>query len=234
MPPDQVAFHLDGVVDVVDAGEHRPGRHQGRVDARLEAAVHQLGDGEQPDGVPQLAGVAEVGRLEAGDPLAVHLVRVDPGVERQRREDRQLVGRVDPLHVVGGIGLGVAEILGLSERRPEVEPGRAHPGDDVVGRAVDDRGDPADVVRQQVQLERPDDRDAAADARLVGDVEPLAGRRRHDRRAVLRHHLLVGRDDVLAAARWRGGCSRGPAARRPSSRRRCGFPDRPARRPDRP
>src|SRR3546814_6052852 len=42
--------------------------------------------------------------------------------ERQRREDRQLVRRVDAVDVEAGIGLGIAEPLRLGEHAGEVLP----------------------------------------------------------------------------------------------------------------
>jgi hypothetical protein len=73
-----------------------------------------------------------------------------------------------------------------------------HAGEDVVGRAVDDRADRRDPVRQEVAAQRRDERDPAAHARFEHDVEPAAWRFSEQLRAGLRHQFLVRGDHVLA------------------------------------
>ena len=71
--------------------------------------VDAAGDGEQLDRVAEFGGVAEVAGGELGDPFAVDAVGRDPGVEGEAGEDRELVGGVVALDVVGGVRLGVAQ-----------------------------------------------------------------------------------------------------------------------------
>src|SRR5690606_41598626 len=66
-------------------------------------------------------------RGHLADPLAVHLPRGHPGVERQLGEDPGLRGRVVAVDVGGRVGLGVAECGGLVERVGEA---RARLGQD--------------------------------------------------------------------------------------------------------
>ncbi len=54
------------------------------------------------------------------------------------------------------------------------------------------------LVGGEVALERRDDRDAAADAGLVENVDAGAGGHRQELRAVLGHHFLVAGHDVAA------------------------------------
>ena len=49
-------------------------------------------------------------------PSCEHLVDAHVRVERDRREDRDLGGRVRAVHVLGRVGLRVAELLGARER----------------------------------------------------------------------------------------------------------------------
>src|SRR6185369_953254 len=74
----------------------------------------------------------------------------------------------------------------------------AHLGEDEVGGAVDDPGDPLDAVRRQPLAQRLDDRDAAADRGLEGDHHALLLRGGEDLVAVGGEQRLVGGHDVLA------------------------------------
>ena len=100
--------------------------------------------------------------------------------------------------------------------------------EDEVRRAVHDAHHPAEPLAGERLLQRPDQRDAAADGRLevqvealrVGGVEQLAARGGEQ--------LLVRGDDRLARARTRpGSASAAPARCRRSARRRCRRPGRP-------
>ena len=64
----------------------------------------------------------------------------------------------------------------------------------------------------QALAERAQDRDAAADAGLEGDVDAAARRRVEDLRAVQREQRLVGGDDVLAALDRATGSAGAPAS----------------------
>ncbi len=73
-----------------------------------------------------------------------------------------------------------------------------HPGEHVVGGAVHDAGHRADLVAGERVLQRTDDRDAAAHARLEEDVDAGFLRGVHDLLAVRRDERLVRRDHALA------------------------------------
>ena len=64
-------------------------------------------------------GGLHVGGGDLGDALAVDVGGGDPGVERERGQDRGLGGGVEALDVGGRVGLGVPELLGLLERLGE-------------------------------------------------------------------------------------------------------------------
>jgi hypothetical protein len=74
----------------------------------------------------------------------------------------------------------------------------AHLGEDEVGRAVDDAGDPLDAVGGQAFAQRLDDRDAAGDGGFEGDHDALVLGSGKDLVAVLGQQGLVGGHHVLA------------------------------------
>src|SRR3712207_8881332 len=55
--------------------------------------------------------VAEVARRETGDALAVDVGGANVAMEGEAGQDRQLVARILPFDVVGGIRVGVAQVL---------------------------------------------------------------------------------------------------------------------------
>ena len=89
-------------------------------DADADAAVAAFGDAEQLQREAELLGVGEVVGLDRLDPLVGDLGEVDRGVEGEAGEDRHLRRRVGAADVVGGVGLGVAELL-----RPAPAPRRS-------------------------------------------------------------------------------------------------------------
>jgi hypothetical protein len=74
----------------------------------------------------------------------------------------------------------------------------AHLGQDEIGGAVDDAGNPLDAVGRQPFAQRLDDRNAAGHRRLERHHHPLGGCGSEDLGAMHRQQRLVGRDHVLA------------------------------------
>jgi hypothetical protein len=104
---------------------------------------------------------------------------------------------VHAFDVEGRVGLGVAQALRLFQHHVEVQPLVAHLGQDEVGGAVDDAGDPLDAVGRQALAQRLDDRDAAGHGGLEGHHHAL-GVRGEDLGAMHGQQRLVGGDHVLA------------------------------------
>ena len=118
-------------------------------------------------------------------------------MERQRGEDGQLVGCVVALHIRRGIRFRQAQALRVGEHVGIRRALPAHPAEDVVGRAVDDAHHRSDAVGLQRIVHRADDRDRAADARLVVKARAILARRRHDLLPVRCERHLVGCHDGL-------------------------------------
>ena len=109
--------------------------------ARLDPCIGLPRDAQQLDAVAKFAGKRDVERRDAADALDMHRVERDRPAERQRRQDRQLVRRVDAVDVERRIGLGVAQLLRIGEHLGEFAAALAHLGQDVVAGAVEDAGD---------------------------------------------------------------------------------------------
>ena len=98
-----------------------------------------------------------------------------------------------------GIGLGVAELLGLGERVGVALAVARHGGEHEVGRAVDDADQLVDAGRGERLLEHAHDGDGGAGRGLVAQLRAAAVGGHLQLGAVAREQLLVGRDDRDAA-----------------------------------
>ena len=125
-------------------------------------------------------------------------VRLGGDAKGDLRQDGQLVGGVGAVHVERRVGLGVAEPLGLGQRRRVVDAALGHGREDEVPRAVEDALNRRDLIGGQALAEGADDRHAAGHGRLEADG--LAGRRAASNTSPprFRQQRLVRRDHVLA------------------------------------
>ena len=158
---DRLGLDRDRVERPVDRGQRMARVQERRVDADRQAVADPLGGADQLQPEAEVAGVLEVVGLDLLDPLVADLVEVHRRVERQPGEDRHLGRGVAAVDVLGGVGLGVAEPLGLGQRVVERHPGARHLGEDEVGGAVDDPVDAVDRGPRQRLLEHADHRDDA-------------------------------------------------------------------------
>ncbi len=144
----------------------------------------------------ELAGVLHVLARDVLDPLVAHVVEVHGRVERKAREDRHLGRRVLAVDVLGRVGLGVPEPLGLGERVVVRGAGLGHAGEDEVRRAVDDPVQAVDVGGGERLLQHADDRDDPGDRRLEAQLHAVLARARPQLLPVLAEQLLVRGHDV--------------------------------------
>ena len=197
---DGVGLDRDRVERAVDGGQRMLAVEERRVHAHADPAVDALGGADQLQPEPELVRVGHVVGRDVLDPLVDDLVEVDRGRERQPGEDRHLGGGVAARHVVGRVGLRVAQLLGLHQRLLVGDAGARHLGEDVVRRAVDDPVDALDVRGRQRLLQHADHRHDAGHRALEAQLDLVLARARPQLLPVLGEQLLVGRDDVLARA----------------------------------
>ena len=159
-----------------------------------DAAIHLAGDAQQLDAVTEFRGEGDIDRGDAADALDVHRVERHRPAEGERRQDGQLVRRVDAVDVEGGVGLGVAQLLGVGQDFGEFPAAFAHLRQDVVAGAVENAGDALDAVGGQAFADRLDHRDAAGDRGLEGERDVVFLGQGGQGGAVHREHRLVGGD----------------------------------------
>ena len=108
------------------------------------------------------------------------------------------MGGIEAANVKGGIGLGIAFVLGLLQHLGEGAMFLLHLGQDVVAGAVENAVDAADLIAGQGLTQRFDDRDTAGHRGL--EIEGHAVRFRQPRQlgAMLGQQRLVGRHHMFA------------------------------------
>ena len=143
-------------------------------------------------------GVAEILRLQPRNPLPENILRAETAAVGQGRQHREFIRRVDPLHIVSRIRLGVPQALRLGQRLIESPPVPRHPAEDIIGSAVDDCADGINRVGGKFVHQAAHDGNAAAHAGLEQQTDLAFPRQRHQFRPVFRHHFLIGRNHVLA------------------------------------
>src|SRR5690606_36436136 len=179
-------------------GQRAAHADQRGVHAQLDAVVAAASDAQQLDAVTQAGRMLDVFRLELGNALNAGLVELHRNAECQRGQQGQLVRRIDPFDVEGGIGFRIAQTLGFGQYRVEGQAARLHLGEDEVGGAVDDASDPLDAVGGQTFTHRLDDGDAPGHGSLEGHHHAVLAGRVENLVAVHGQHGLVGGHHVLA------------------------------------
>ena len=142
------------------------------------------------------AGVSEIRRCDAGDSLAGDILVADGLAADQRRKDRDLAAGVMSFDVRLGISLRIALLLGFFQRLLETQAVLLHPGQDIVGSAVQDAEHFRDIFLGQAGVDGADQRNAASHARFKeiaavigpGDLQKL--------RSMRRDQLFVGSADA--------------------------------------
>ncbi len=147
--PDRVALYQDRVHRTFHVRNQALQRHQCWMNPQLDTVRSALRNAEQLDAISELLGVRDVFLRQLRDAFGVDRIDVNRHPERDRRQNRELVCRVDTFYVECRVRFGIAEPLRLAERSVEGDPTRAHLGQDKVAGAVDDARNPLDPIGSQ-------------------------------------------------------------------------------------
>ena len=199
-----IPFHQDRVVHPMHPGQGMALGQQGGVNTHIQLGgsvggwAEVLGHGQQLHHVAQLGGIGHITGLKGVDAFGGYGGPRHAAPVGQGTEDGDLVGRIAPLHVGGGIGFGVAQLLGIGEDGPIGGPLIGHPAEDVIGGAVDDPAHLLDAVAAQGLLEGLNDGDSAPYGGLNQHVNALLGGGGGDLFAIAGNDSLVGRHHGFA------------------------------------
>ena len=141
------------------------------------------------------------------DPFTFDFPRRDPLAEGEAGEDRGLERSIAPGDIIGGVGLGVAETLGLGQGVVIAAALFGHRGEDVVGGPVHDAAHHIDVLAGETLGQGANHRDPTSHRCLVHDGYPGPLCRLHDLLAPGGDELLVGGDHGFPRAQ--GGQDQG-------------------------
>ena len=195
--------HILGAVRPGDGGAE--GDEHG-ADAGVDGFAVELGAGDLADGAVELFGVGEVDGFDGGDGLGGDGVGVELDVHGDAGEDAELGAGVVAVNVGGGVGLGVAGVLGVGEDGG-VGGTALHAAEDEVAGAVDDAAEAGDLVAGDALENAGNDRNAAGDGCSVDELDVMLRGYFGEGGAAVGDELLVGGDDGLA----RGESAREPA-----------------------
>ncbi len=143
------------------------------------------------------------GRAGRGAGPVAHALGGDPGAEGEAGEDDELVERVEPLDIGGRVGLGIAARLGVGEDLSVLAALAGHRREHEVRGPVEDAADTPDAVGGEVQRDRAEERDAAADRRLEPERGAGGARDPLQLGPVMGDHVLVRGDHALAGLQGR-------------------------------
>lgn len=196
---DEVSAQVEGVVDVIYGGDGLFEGDEGGVNADADlVGAGFFGDAKEFDFVAEDLGEMELAGADVADAFAVSLGEVYGAAKGDAGEDGRFVEGVESVHVVGGVGFGVAGGLSFGEGVFEAGPALAHAGEDDVGGSVEDSAELEDVVAGELVFEGLDDGDTSADSGFVVEIEAEALGEGEEAIAVLGDHLFVGGDDGFA------------------------------------
>ena len=155
-------------------------------------------DAKQLDAIAQFLGIANILAGQLRNAFGVGLVELHGNAECDGAHDGELVRGINTFNVKGRVSFGIAQFLRLGEHFAKRQALVAHLGQDEIGCAVDDAGNPFDAICGQAFAQCLDDRNPSRHRRLEGhhDALFLCGSEyfitmRRQQRLVGSHHVLA-------------------------------------------
>ena len=187
-----------------------------------------LGVGEESNAITELGERADVGAGHVANARAVHRLGCD--VDRRSASQARITSLCtasQPSTSSDGSASANPRRCASASAWREADPGRAHLGEDDVGRAVDHAVERGDAIAEQASAEERDDRQSRTDSRLEIETRAVLGRRARPRRgpdaaitALLAVTTALPARRAIRSERWRDRCHRSPRRRsRPPGRR---------------
>src|SRR3990172_12941489 len=121
-----------------------------------------FGNGQQFNPVSKLTAELNIDGCDLFNPANEDLFKLKGSPEGEADEDGKFMSGIDPLDVIGGIGLCVSSLLGLSEHFLKGFSFIGHFGKDVVGGPVQNTEARMDPVGHQTLFDGSDKRNASA------------------------------------------------------------------------
>ena len=157
--PHGIRFNQNGIHDAVYIGDQPTFGYQGRMHTQFDPVISAPGYAQVFDTVAKLVGIVHIIAGNLADAFGIDLVKLQGNTKCNRRQDRQLVRRVDTFHIKGRIGFSVSQLLRFCQDCVEVAPLVAHFGKNEITGAINYSGQPFDLVARQPFPHRLDNRD---------------------------------------------------------------------------
>ena len=190
-------------------GQGRLARDEHGTDDGGQARGGLLGAGDLADSRVEFGGVGKIDGGDSGDGASFDLFGVNVDAHGQTHEDGELGARVITGDILGGIGLGIASVLGVGKNGGVVCAG-LHGGEDEVAGAVQDALDAGDAVAGEAVLDAGNNRNATGDGGTEEQMAAVVAGKGFQFRAVEGDEFFVGSDDAPAC----GECATDPAGGR--------------------
>ena len=155
-------------------------------------------DRQQLQFVSEHLAEVDIQGTDRGDAFGINIFQIHVRAKGQIDEDRQLVGSVDTAYIERGVRFSIAGTLSFSQNIGERTLLLGHLCQNVIGGSVDDSINRQDSICSQSLFQSLNDRNAAADARLVTDADSGPPRCLMDLGSVSRQQSLVRCNDVFA------------------------------------
>ena len=137
-------------------------------------------------------------QVQSRDSLCKDLSRQNLPAKGQIRQDADLAAGVHSLHISGGIRLRIALFLGLLQRFGKGGTAAVHPGEDIVGGAIEDAVDFFNLIGGHTLYQRTKDGNSPAHTGFKEVADMITAGQFQQLMAFFRHQFLVGGNHVLA------------------------------------